>query len=408
MRSKKTECLKIESFVRKVIIQDMTEAKYLEIQALFESKQCKLLSTCDEYNEQQQRFRKVRFIAQCGHENTVFENNFKYKGTGLICKQCSYKNQSRTKKSVLDKNQYALQGYNGMIDVLESVAHKMSYKVTCEGCLADAAIKPKSLQTDKWLKLQFKTTRDATHNIYSFNLTNTYTDCIIVLYCIQAKKVWLLDGNMQHLKRINIGVTNSIYNEYLVEWDDLYAKFNYYYNTMPTTPFEQINIPISINSQIEQQYLRKRESVYALQYEYPKIPKPFDFIINGLRVQEKVASRQILKGRQKLTVSLHRSNGINGANRAYQPYEKGMNDFYWIHIPETPIFYIIPEAALIDEGYIRIPDVQNGKTSFYINLLNAQKWYNKYQFDYNKTNVTELQSVFMISVNDSTRTNQLT
>lgn len=195
----------------------MSAEKYEELSQLFMQKECKLLTIFEEYKEQKGQ-RKVRFIAKCGHENTVFTTNFKSKNSGVICKSCSYaaNKQALQEKSSIDKYQYARQGYDGMIELLQLLSNKMEYRITGEGCLADAAVKPYEVNEDKWLRVQFKTTLQPIHKLYSFSLQNKYLDCVIILYCINDKQLWVLNGNNTYPKQIRIGLKTSIYNKYKV------------------------------------------------------------------------------------------------------------------------------------------------------------------------------------------------
>ncbi len=59
-----------------------------------------------------------------------------------------------------------------------------------------------------------------------------------------------------------------------------------------------------------------------------------------------------------------------------------MSDFYWINIPETNTFFILPESELLDRGYVaEMKDDINVKMSIYINLKRSS-WYDAYKFDY--------------------------
>lgn len=146
-------------------------------------------------------------------------------------------------------------------------------------------------------------------------------------------------------------------------------------------------------SQLEKEYQEKREKTFPLDYQYASIPVCYDFIINGHKVQEKVATP--MKDRpQSFIATLHRSNGKHNSIRQFQPYEKGENDYYWINIPSTTTFYLIPEHALMKEGYIKFQDKEPGKRFLYLNLNAEINWYCKYRHDYKKTCVDKIKQLF--------------
>lgn len=66
--------------------------KFNEYIQLFDSKNCRLLTTFEQFKEltktKDPSFTKVEFIATCGHTNSVIITNFKSKNSGVVCKQC--------------------------------------------------------------------------------------------------------------------------------------------------------------------------------------------------------------------------------------------------------------------------------------------------------------------------------
>ncbi len=66
-----------------------------------------------------------------------------------------------------------------------------------------------------------------------------------------------------------------------------------------------------------------------------------------------------------------------------QPYQKGDNDFYWFHVKNTKIFYVVSELKLIKGGIIAT-DEQKGRKKF--NLTEAKLWLQDYEFNYDTIN----------------------
>lgn len=228
---------------------------------------------------------------------------------------------------------------------------------TEEGCTSDVIVKPLNVENDEWLRIQVKTTLDICHDLYTFNLgNNKYIDHVILCHCINKNKYWLIPYiEVMHIKnKLNIGQTScSKYFKYEVNEDSLINTFNDYYQKMKLFTCKECMIPPNILQQKELIFKQRREEAFTfLKFERPRYNQSFyDFVVNGVRVQEKVAT--LRKDRKNTyVIFLYRSLSNNGRNMKYQPYKQGMNSYYWIHIPETNIFYVIPDAELCQRGYI--------------------------------------------------------
>jgi len=113
----------------------------------------------------------------------------------------------------------------------------------------------------------------------------------------------------------------------------------------------------------------------------------YDFKLNGFKVQEKVAGTN----EPGFQVNLRKSNG----SKQKQAYDKGDNDFYWIHLPDKERFYVIPEDVLIINGFISHND-KKGKMSLYINPSNKNQWTYEYLYSYEKLDIEKLKLFFKI------------
>ena len=96
--------------------------------------------------------------------------------------------------------------------------------------------------------------------------------------------------------------------------------------------------------------------------------KVYDFMINGYKVQEKVASNT-----RKGDIFPLDKNNSRGKNISYQ---KGDNDFYWINCQDKKRFYVIPEKVLIDHKYINQPK----QCTLVINKISLE-WLKEYKFN---------------------------
>ena len=97
-------------------------------------------------------------------------------------------------------------------------------------------------------------------------------------------------------------------------------------------------------------------------------------------------------------VSLHKRNGKKTDNNRNQIlYQKGDNDFYWFHIADTTMFYIIPEQIMIDNNYVtnKPNDIKNHRTLNFDSSKN--EWLKDYKYDYNNINKEVILKIFNIN-----------
>jgi hypothetical protein len=374
----------------------MAPHTYSNLVEKFQKEKCQLSETKESFDEKCSEISeisklKVDFIASCGHPNTVTITNFISKKSGLLCKDCiKIKVKNTLQEYHSDKTLIASKNHiqeSDVYNLLKTILIK-DFEVckTNEGCRADFIIKPLNAFDDKWLLVQLKTTTKLCHSLYTFHLNdNKYDNHIIVCYCIEDQLLWLIPHDkIKHLKSIlNIG-KNSVYDIYKTDFNNIDQILLNHYNT--TTLFNQSTcmIPRSINQQIEVKYKTLRENnIKFLTYIYPEIEQCcYDFMVNTYKIQEKVASKRL--DRSGFTVMLHRSAGKVNGKRTYCAYSPGMNDFYWIHIPDSDIFYILPEHELITQGFIRENTINKSRAHIGLSLTinHTNSWYCKYQFNY--------------------------
>jgi hypothetical protein len=157
-------------------------------------------------------------------------------------------------------------------------------------------------------------------------------------------------------------------------------------------------LPQSIYQQRELEIQQKRYDKFPfLDFQKPQYNQSYyDFIINGNKVQEKVAV-QVKKRVDKYVVCLYRSSNQKTMSdkRKYQPYMLGMNGFYWVNIPDTNTFYIFPEHILYLNGYIEGETKLNTTNPTFIIILNHDEgWYQKCKYDYENVDEIEFKNMF--------------
>lgn len=355
---------------------------FKDVDNCFKEKWCKLLISEEEFNKNKHfSIEKYKYIASCGHENEVWLNVYKNRNTGVVCPKCIVNTNTKiqkenTKLNPLKNNNLE---YENIIYFKEINDEWFDIKFTREGCLADIALKPKNITEDLWIMVQIKSTLKPLRD-YSFKCSSKYTNCIILCICKSDKKMWALDGNTITVKtKIAIGLHKSKYSNFELSLDNINEKLNTFYETFPKYDFNSINTPITKNQQLEYEYVKYREEKIPLDFICDERQGlVYDFILNGLKVQEKVGN--IRKNKNGTVFSLYKNNG----RHEFTSYKKGDADFYWLNIPDKKYFYIIPENELIEKKYVNV----DGKSYLYVNPHSKDiLWYKKYLFDYTNINL---------------------
>jgi hypothetical protein len=348
---------------------------YSRYKKLFEDKKCELLTSYEDFVSigstlPNYECLNVEYKAACGHLNIGGIKPFK-EGWGENCKECN--NLLQQSSRMLEDGS---SGANSLEDdnisiLIEKLKDKYNIKLTDDGCLADLAIKHNKTD-DKWLMVQIKSTGAKSDRYsYVFKGSDKYKNCLIL--CICNEKMWHFNGNNMKTKTISISRSRKFENE-IKNSEELCTIIDEYVKNIPLFKFDEINIPISRTTKVEQIYRIHRETkCNFLDFVCPnRTNLRYDFTVNGYKVQEKVGGLY--------NTSLNRTSG----NNTKYPYKKGENDFYWIHMPCKRLFLLFPEGVLIDDGYIETEN-QNGRNAICYNLKNISekdnKW-NKYLFDY--------------------------
>ena len=186
-----------------------------------------------------------------------------------------------------------------------------------------------------------------------------------------------------------IGVAQkSKYNKYEANNETLLEKLGNYYETLNKFEFDVLNIPTSKCQKQEQEYRKIRETKLNFIEFKNNIMEGFvyDFMIGSKKVQEKVG-----------TIAHDNPNSYSFQLTKYdcridgkcknKSYEKGDNDLYWLNCKNGK-FYVIPEDALLENGYI---GKECKKEKLYVSPTNQNTcWCNEYLFDYNNIDKEKL------------------
>jgi hypothetical protein len=328
-----------------------TKHTYEKVKEMFDLQSCLLLTTQEEYNKiiYSSKFVKYKYTAKCGHEHEVFYHVFLNRGTGILCPSCVIKSNAKKMKEIVSVDKLKnIKLELKCIDYFKNLVKNNFLVVKAfDGCKADVIIKPLNVIEDEWVGIQFKTTLKATRD-YGFHIKNDYPNCIIICMCWEDKKMWIFkNDDVKYISKISIGLNNSKYDKY--EVNDINKKISTIYKITEKISFDKLDTPINIYQQREKEYYKYRESkINFLIFKYHDIEgMVYDYCINNKKIQEKVGCVDKYRlGR--FIFGLCKNNGKD----SIMQYNKGDNDFYWLHCDNKRYFFVIPESILIQKNYI--------------------------------------------------------
>lgn len=373
-----------------------------------EEKDCKMITTKHHFMELNMGTRnKIKVIGKCQHEFEMKYWDFK-NGTAL-CPQCINIHRSITRTDFYTDNK----DYSQTVEVNATNIFRECFSndfdiIRIPSCLADILIKPKEITDDIWLPIQLKSTNQKDSGCrYKFDIKrNDYTNTVLVCVCVSENKFWIFRGiDIPKRNAINIYSktedSKSIHNNTFVSNDNLVSHMKKLYNESTITESKDIlSVPLAPKHKLEYKYKLIREEKFnkIINFEYQDADSfVYDFIVNQLKVQEKVAFPE------KNYPYMYRVNLRKVKTQTSKmPYNENDNDVYWFHIVDTNIFYIIPNEILVKLKYLTTA-TEPGKMALllYPNYIQKEKGrqilsleLNKYQFDYDNINISEIKKIF--------------
>ena len=289
-------------------------------------------------------------------------------------------------------------------NILKQYLNKDFEIIRLMNCLADYILRPLDTTKNLYLPIQVKATLSKNSNgYYSFSMgCKNYKNMILICICINENKIWLFEGEeIPIIDSINIISKNNIqskYDKYLIDINllsnillNLYNKGNLCSNK------EDIDIPVGFSHKAEKIYKDIREkNCHFIKFEYPENESSvYDFIVNGKRVQEKLA---FLK-KKHYEVNFKKCNGKIS-------YHEEDNDVYWFNIGNSSKFYVVPTKLLVELKYLS-NNKQVGKTTVTLNprytyeeaklknIVSAEL--NNYIFDYDNIDIKKLNEIFELT-----------
>ena len=256
-------------------------------------------------------------------------------------------------------------------DLIESCLPAGLWTRTEEFCHADALYGP--VTAPRLLPVQIKTSSVTTKTGgYRFTLTHRYDNMLVMCIHLPSKTIFAVPGNLLPDKTFSgrlLGSTEDGNSDYIVQPEELASFLESLYAAVsadtsdcswPTESLHDVlsirmvthkeaNIPREANQRKAQEFADARRVLLpGLTFAPPRVQHtPVDILLNGKRVQDKLAHAMIQKGSTGWTCSLFRDTRSKGN----MPYRDTDFDFLWIHI-DTDRFYLIPACALARRGIL--------------------------------------------------------
>ena len=367
---------------------------YERVKQIFENEKCKLINSYEEFIKIKEDYKdrgsyKLDYIASCGHQHNVFFNVFSGRKTGVICPDCVIvRNKGRMKEKLQEnKTEFLKLEYDCIQYFKELLETQFDIIKAFDGCKADVIFKPKTVTSNEWIGIQFKTTNKSKRG-YGFHLGKDYDNFIILCICEEDKRMWAIpyEGVIGMVK-IAIGDNKSKYDKYEITKETIINKMSELYNSTNKYDFETLDTPINIYQQREKEFRKFREEKidFMTFVNGDMEGTVVDFIIDpNIKVQEKVGC--FIDG-DRIMFGLCKNNGRrnDGKHKTNKQYDIGDNDIYWLNCTDKKYFYVIPEYVLIERDYvgttsnktynIKLPKLEN-------QIKKVDYWTNPYLFNY--------------------------
>lgn len=374
---------------------------YADLTKFFQINSCSLLTSEEDIITNNLTSKSIfKFIGKCGHNTETKLRIIKTSNYSFLCKKC--KNELISNKYKNNKNYGIKRGIeietNSFNYIKQFLIGKIDFHRTYEGCRADIIIRPLNSKEDKWLPIQLKGATFNEKNQCRFRHVNNYNNYLMCCIGITNTnyKLWMFNGSLcSQYNGITISLNSKKYSIYEVSYDKIIDKLINCYNdnNYSYVSYNDSMIPVAKNCKTEHFNRIKRNEYLSLHinihYSH-EMNNIYDCIINGLKVQDK-------------TGHPHRygiSFGINKKlNKKSIPYEEGDVNIFWLHIPNSSKFYVIPESLLIKHNYIKTFN-QSGKTTLILfpesgKRKNSKQWSQTYLFDYNTLDIKKLKEILL-------------
>ena len=281
---------------------------------------------------------------------------------------------------------------------------------TEEFCHADAVYGPLSAAS---LPIQIKTSSVTTKTGgYRFTLTQRYDNMLVMCIHLPSKTIYAVPGALLPNKTFSgrlLGSTEDGNTDYIVQPEELATFLESLHATVSAgkshgswpmdsqhdvssirmITHKDANIPREANQRKAQEYANYRRTMLpGLISTPPRVQHtPVDILLDGKRIQDKLASAMTKKGATGWTCTMFRDI----KSRGILPYCDTDFDFLWIHINNN-IFYLIPACALVHRGILSSSSGK-GRTSIVVYpfgcVKDADLWANAFKLSYSDAGIED-------------------
>lgn len=345
------------------------------------------------------------------------------------CKFCSYSREKNTitknkisnkvknSMTIIDKS-YDKEIYKkGNIYLNNLIGGQFNFEITNRCCHYNHIIKPinksnlfdhqtntNEINNKIWLPIEIKYSNSSTNEHYYFAMRKNYKNILIIFVSLEEKNIWIFPPNiLEYTTKIKINKKKpNRFEQYYVKQEDIVNTLMDYYEKFKEILVDKNeNLMVSIaktNPHINVEYehkIKRLKYINFIDFQNPISNfEPYNFIVNGHKVQECVSF--ISNANHRQTVSIHKKqNGLS------LPFYYTDSDFFWIHERNCDNFYVIPSNIMYEKGLLD-SESQKGKRT--LNLETNQYWLFKYKFSYTTINIepnkSNLLKVFGIKQNE--------
>jgi hypothetical protein len=374
----------------------MGRLTYEDIRDGIASKDCELLTGNDEFLRDNMKAKsKFSIRLSCGHVEEISYTDMMYRKNTTICKECI---SDRLKNTVtVDGVPFsAITGKKGVDYIIDIIKTKFECKLTNEGCKADILVRAFDKQV--WMPLQVKTSGGENLCQYSFSLKcKDYTDMLVICLNFNSKKTWIIPfDDIKGKIVLTIGKTISKYEAYECKTDNLIQRImDFYVSGKYVIDFEDAMMPIQNTKQVEHQFRQMRITKLSfLNFENPPFESiPYDYVVNGLRVQEK-SVLTIDKGRFSFPLKRRVGRSKTAINYNYTDA-----DLYWFNFPDRRHFSILNRDIMLEKNLILadgelVSDKHRRTLCLHVKTCLTSHWIAEYTFDYENVDIEKIKKIF--------------
>lgn len=298
---------------------------------------------------------KFPFKFSCGHTECCSYNKFtsQKNESERLCKACNNKKKQNQGITTM-KTEENTEDY-----LKEIIDNNIIEFVLCpEGCAVDMRFKPINLEEDIWFPVQLKSSDNTTNT--GFHLKRKYDTQykyqLLLCHHLNKNNIFIFKPFSENMPKKTITISyesgNSKYLKFKLDnHNDLTnILLDFYYNPeykVLLKSGETFDDMITEKNKLERKYEKIRLDTIRFMNFVRYRNRPHDFKVNDIvNVQEKT------RNRDKRCVNSYKFNLSHGTS-GNKPYDIGDNEFYWLNLAGTKIFYVIPEELLKKENKIR-------------------------------------------------------